>query len=242
MKLDIQNTAELEHRFAEDFGTPLFPILADQYLKSKKFKKARKVCELGLKNAPHNTDGKYVLAKINLYENKVVQGERLLKQVIDENPVHVNAMRVLIEVMRSLKRSHKSIQKHLHQLLKILPEDEEALSVVNALNVSISENKTVQTESAKSPNEKDHLETIEDTTKSDSVKPTLQSGDVNSIESPTFIVGAHMATFTLVGVLRAQKHYRQALAVLSRIEGKGGDPDRIGRERKDLESLLFKVE
>jgi hypothetical protein len=50
-----------------------------------------------------------------------------------------------------------------------------------------------------------------------------------------------MATFTLVGVLRAQKHYRQALAVLTRIEEKGGDPDRVGRERKDLESLLFEV-
>jgi len=138
MKLNIQNISELEHHFAEDFGTPLFPILADQYLKAKNFKKARKVCELGLKNAPDNTDGKYVLAKINLYENKVVPGERLLKQVIEENPVHVNALRVLIEVMRSLKRSHKSIQKYLHQLLKILPEDQEALSVVNALKTPTS--------------------------------------------------------------------------------------------------------
>ena len=241
MKLNIQNISELEHHFAEDFGTPLFPILANQYLKAKNFKKARKVCELGLKNAPDNTDGKYVLAKINLYENKVVPGERLLKQVIEENPVHVNALRVLIEVMRSLKRSHKSIQKYLHQLLKILPEDQEALSVVNALKSSISENNTVQIEPSKKPDNKDNIETFKGSAESDSSQPALQSGEVSSIESPAFVVGAHMATFTLVGVLRAQKHYRQALAVLSRIEEKGGDPDRVGRERKDLESLLFEV-
>ena len=61
MSVDIQNITELEHAFAEDFGTPYFPVLADYYLKNKDFNRAQKVCELGLKNAPHNTDGKFIL-------------------------------------------------------------------------------------------------------------------------------------------------------------------------------------
>ena len=97
--IDINNISELEHAFAEDFGTPLFPILANHYLKNKEMKRSRKVCELGLKNSPYSSDGKFILAKINLYENKLMNGEQLLKQVVNENPVHINGLRILIEVM-----------------------------------------------------------------------------------------------------------------------------------------------
>ena len=111
--IDINNISELEHAFAEDFGTPIFPVLANHYLKDKDMKRARKVCELGLKHSAYNSDGKFILAKINLYENKLVNGEQLLKQVVEENPVHINGLRILIEVMRSLNRSPKSIKKYI---------------------------------------------------------------------------------------------------------------------------------
>ena len=47
-----------------------------------------------------------------------------------------------------------------------------------------------------------------------------------------------MATFTMVGVLKSQKHYKQALAVLGRLEEKGADQKRIMSERETLENLL----
>ena len=110
--ININNISELEHAFAEDFGTPVFPVLANLYLKNKEMKRSRKVCELGLELSPHNSDGKFILAKLNLYENKLMKGEQLLKQVVDENPVHINGLRILIEVMRSLNRSPNSIKKY----------------------------------------------------------------------------------------------------------------------------------
>ena len=58
----LNNKKYLENNFAADFGTPLFPVLADLYLKTKDLRRARKVCELGLENDPQNTDGKFILA------------------------------------------------------------------------------------------------------------------------------------------------------------------------------------
>ena len=58
------------------------------------------------------------------------------------------------------------------------------------------------------------------------------------LEARVFDVGVSMATFTMVGVLKSQKHYRQALAVLSRLEEKGADVKRITTERIELELLL----
>ena len=118
--ININNISELEHEFAEDFGTPVFPVLANLYLKNKEMKRSRKVCELGLEYSPHNSDGKFILAKLNLYENKLMKGEQLLKQVVDENPVHINGLRILIEVMRSLNRSPNSIKKYIQKILHIL--------------------------------------------------------------------------------------------------------------------------
>ena len=42
----------------------------------------------------------------------------------------------------------------------------------------------------------------------------------------------------MVGVLKSQKNYRQALAVLGRLEEKDADPKRIMSEREALEKLL----
>ena len=57
-------------------------------------------------------------------------------------------------------------------------------------------------------------------------------------EDRLFDVGMGMATFTMVAVLKSQKHYQQALSVLSRLEEKGADIKRISAERIELELLL----
>ena len=75
-----------------------------------------KVCEIGLQHRPYSSDGKFILAKINLYENKLIKGEQLLKKVVDENPIHINGLRILIEVMRDLNRSPISIKKYLKRI------------------------------------------------------------------------------------------------------------------------------
>jgi len=230
--IDINNISELEHAFAEDFGTPVFPVLANHYLKNNEMERSRKVCELGLKHSPYNSDGKFILAKINLYENKLMNGEQLLKQVVNENPVHINGLRILIEVMRSLNRSPKSINIYIQKILHILPEDEDSLTLLALIDNSPE--LAVETSPTVDPDKKN---------KSTSKKSTpKKETKVKSIESPpqdrVFDVGVGMATFTMVAVLKSQKHYQQALAVLNRLEEKGADVKRITTERIELELLL----
>ena len=46
--MNLTNQTELELYFADHFDTILFPVLADIYLEQNDFKRARKVCEIGL--------------------------------------------------------------------------------------------------------------------------------------------------------------------------------------------------
>jgi len=229
--ININNISELEHAFAEDFGTPVFPVLANFYLKNKEMKRSRKVCELGLENSPNNSDGKFILAKLNLYENKLMNGEQLLKQVVNENPVHINGLRILIEVMRALNRSPNSIKKYIQKILYVIPDDEDSLTLLNSLNVS--DNVKPKTEKPEGTSPAVHNNKI-----TAPKKETKAKLITSPPEDLVFDVGVSMATFTMVGVLKSQKHYKQALAVLSRLEEKGANQKRIQSERESLEKLL----
>ena len=230
--IDINNITELEHAFAEDFGTPIFPVLANHYLKNKEMKRSRKVCELGLEHSPYNSDGKFILAKLNLYENKLINGEQLLKQVVDENPVHINGLRILIEVMRSLNRSSNTITKYIHRILNVLPNDEDSLALLASIENS------PKSEPIPLVDPKINIENIASPKKVIAQKEAKVKQEVPPLEVHVFDVGVSMATFTMVGVLKSQKHYRQALAVLSRLEEKGADVKRITTERAELKKLL----
>ena len=142
--IDITDITSLEHLFAEDFSTPLFPVLANHYLKDRQLKRARKVCEVGLKHSPKNSDGKFILAKINLYENKIVQSKQLLKQVVEENLVHIKALKILIEVMTALDRSPNSIIKYVNKLLEILPGDSDAITLLDKLEKNLPRNVKIE--------------------------------------------------------------------------------------------------
>jgi len=195
--------------------------------------RSRKVCELGLKHSPYSSDGKFILAKINLYENKLKNGEQLLKQVVDENPVHINGLRILIEVMRSLNRSPNSIMKYIQRILHILPDDEDSLTLLALIDNSPP--LAVETSPPVTPNKKNESTS---SNKSLQKKENQEKSVVSPPEDRVFDVGMGMATFTMVAVLKSQKNYRQALAVLGRLEEKGADMKRITTERIELESLL----
>ena len=63
----IQHTKqELEQIFANNLTSPVFPILAEVYLKNKEYDRALKVCEIGLSSDVNNEIGKYILSKIYL--------------------------------------------------------------------------------------------------------------------------------------------------------------------------------
>lgn len=117
------NIKDLEHRFASDLKSPIFPQLASIYYDYQQFEKASKVCDLGLKNDSNNASGQYIKAKILLIENKPQKAEKLLKKIIilDEN--NINALLTLIAVSKSLKRNHTVINKYINHAYNIFPEN-----------------------------------------------------------------------------------------------------------------------
>ena len=68
--INILDKKALETQFAEDFASPFFPVLADIYLSEGDLRRARKVCEVGLDHDYSNTDGKFIIARVAMAEEK----------------------------------------------------------------------------------------------------------------------------------------------------------------------------
>lgn len=114
---------ELEHKFAEDFSNSTFPELAELYFSEYDFIRSRQVCEIGLKHAPNNYEGQYVLAKIELIEGNTIKAERILKKIFESNESLLKPIKLLIEVRDSLNRSKIETKKFVDILLSNAPDD-----------------------------------------------------------------------------------------------------------------------
>ena len=80
--MNLNNQAELEAYFADNFDTVLFPILADMYLDGRDLVRARKVCEIGLGYHPDHVDGRFILAMVELEAGNERESEKLLLSLI----------------------------------------------------------------------------------------------------------------------------------------------------------------
>ena len=58
--MDFKNQIELELYFADHFDTILFPVLADLYFRQDDLRRARKVCEIGLKHHENDSAGLFL--------------------------------------------------------------------------------------------------------------------------------------------------------------------------------------
>ncbi len=114
---------QLEHKFAEDFSNPTFPLLADIYFYENDFNRARQVCEIGLKHQSNNLEAQYILAKIELIEGHSIKSERILKHIYQLEPTLMKATKLLIEVRDSLNRSKQETKKIIDFLLTNTPDD-----------------------------------------------------------------------------------------------------------------------
>ena len=92
--INISSKKDLEQVFAEDFSSPIFPILGELYLKNKDFHRAEKVCLVGLKHDPANINGYYILAKVYLCNNQLTKAEKILIKLLDKKPLHINALKL----------------------------------------------------------------------------------------------------------------------------------------------------
>ena len=114
---------ELESLFANDFSSPVFPILSNIYLKENDLSRARKVCEVGLKFNATNIDGIYMLAKINILTDNITKAEELLKTNFEKELFSIKTIKLLVEVRDALNRSKKETKKIIDTLLKIETDD-----------------------------------------------------------------------------------------------------------------------
>ena len=220
--IDILDIKTLENCFAEDFSTPLFPVLAEKYLSEGDIRRARMVCEVGLNYNPTNSDGRFIIARVAMIEENYIFAEKCLKQVVDENPMHFNGIRMLISIEIKLNRSPKTIQNYINRILRFLPKDVECIQWMEQLPLT-SNDAAVQNKKAVNA-------------KSEMVVPT----NTRNIKMPLtenekkYNVDKSMATFTMVQVLKSQKHYNQALAVLETLESMGRDSQKIFQEREEI--------
>ena len=80
------NLIELEIYFADHFDTILFPVLADIYFRQEDYRRARKVCNIGLGYHENDPEGRFLLAKVEKAEGNLKESERELEHSLKYAP------------------------------------------------------------------------------------------------------------------------------------------------------------
>lgn len=211
--MDLKNQIELELYFADHFDTILFPVLADIYFIQEDYRRARKVCNIGLGYHENDAAGRFVLAQVEKAEGNLKESEKELKHAQKYSPDNIQAAIMLCEIQTVLGRSPSRLLTSWKKVLALDPSNQTAKEFIEKVE---SDNKD------KTQKKKPSKKTI--------TKPA-ESGD-------TLNVSVRLATFTLVNVLKNQALFYQALEVLDLLEQKGEDPDMIRLERDGVKALI----
>jgi len=211
--MDLKNQIELELYFADHFDTILFPVLADIYFIQEDYRRARKVCNIGLGYHENDAAGRFVLAQVEKAEGNLKESEKELKHALKYSPDNIQAAIMLCEIQTVLGRSPSRLLTSWKKVLALDPSNQTAKEFIEKVE---SDNKD------KTQKKKPSTKTI--------TKPA-ESGD-------TLNVSVRLATFTLVNVLKNQALFYQALEVLDLLEQKGEDPDMIRLERDGVKALI----
>ena len=211
--MDLKNQIELELYFADHFDTILFPVLADIYFIQDDYRRARKVCNLGLGYHENDAAGRFVLAQVEKAEGNLKESEKELKHALKYSPDNIQAAIMLCEIQTVLGRSPSRLLTSWKKVLALDPSNQTAKEFIEKVE---SDNKN------KTQKNKPSTKTI--------TKPS-KSGDILN-------VSVRLATFTLVNVLKNQALFYQALEVLDLLEQKGEDPDMIRLERDAVKTLI----
>ena len=200
---------KLETIFSENFSSPLYSVLAEEYLKQKDFDRAYTVCKIGLENHPGDIVGEYILSKLYLLKGEISQSKALLNNLLDKFPIHLNARRLIIEILKKEKENNGRLAHHIKEFQKYFPE----LSTISSSDKS---NKSIDSDDSLSAEQESQIKE----------KPNKKKKD--------FSIKKNMATFTLVDILVGQKHYNQALDVLSLLEKEGKSQSKIDKKRATI--------
>ena len=220
--MNLNNQAELEAYFADNFDTVLFPILADMYLQKRDLTRARKVCEIGLGYHPDHVEGKVILSMVELEIGNERDAEKLLKDVVLSGTDHLQAAFQLAIVQQSLGRAESTLQKSWNKVIDLDPENREAKSILNIIEKGEKPRKTIKNNASKKRKRS-----------SKSTKSLSKKAD-----EPQLAISPRIATFTMVNVLKNQKLFNQALDVLDILVTKGAETEKIQAERDAIKNLI----
>ena len=219
--MDLKNQIELELYFADHFDTILFPVLADIYLSQEDYRRARKVCNIGLGYHENDASGRFVLAQVEKADGNLKEAEKEIKHALKYSPDNIQAAVMLCEIQTVLGRSPSRLLTSWKKVLDLDPSNQTAKEFIEKFD---SDNKD-KSQQKKSPTKK-LKKSAAKTTK----KPSQSGESLN--------VSVRLATFTLVNVLKNQALFYQALEVLDLLEQKGEDPDMIRLERDAVKALI----
>ena len=203
---------QLESIFSNDFSSPIYAILASQYLKKNDIGRAYTVAKIGQEHHPDDISGKYILAKIHLLKNKIKKSKIILEEIINVFPLHLNARKLLIEVLKK-QNSNKELEYHIAELQKYFPNEASLSSKINLSD--------------------------EEKAKKEYGRKEAPSAYVDK-EKSNIEINNNMATFTFVDILISQKHYSNALKALKVLENNGRDQSKINRMRDQINQKLEK--
>ena len=220
--MDLKNQIELELYFADHFDTILFPVLADIYLNQEDYRRARKVCNIGLGYHENDAAGRFVLAKVEKAEGNLKDAEKELKHVLKYSPDNIDAAIMYCEIQTVLGRSPSRLLTSWKKVLALDPSNQIAREFIAKVESPKVENKKNKTTSKKA---------------SKRSMPKKVTKKVNE-NTDSLNVSVRLATFTLVNVLKNQALFYQALEVLDLLEQKGEDPDMIRLERDSVRALI----
>lgn len=235
--MNLKSQIELELYFADHFDTILFPVLADLYLNQNDFRRARKVCDIGLKTHPNDAAGLFILAQIEKAEGNLKEAEKILEKVANICADHLAAAEMLCEIQTVLGRATNRLLKSWKNVLLLNPNHQTAIDFIKRVEKKGKVPKRTSYTTKRVLNEKDEnrLEAKIDQSQSKLIKkPTLQD------MTDPLKVSPRLATFTLVSVLKNQGLFSQALEVLDALESKGESEESISLERDIINTLIEK--
>ena len=236
--MNLKNQIELELYFADHFDTILFPVLAEIYLNQNDLKRARKVCDIGLKHHQNDSAGLFILAQIERLEGNLKEAETALEQVLLFTDDHLASAEMLCEIQTVLGRASNRLLKSWKHVLELDPENETAQAFIK--KVELSDDKKPKKKILKP---KKHVRG-QATPKKIELPPEPEVAPKPELDQRTepLQVSSRLATFTLVAVLKNQGLFDQALEVLDALEEKGENPESISLERDIIQTLITKFQ
>ena len=216
--MDLKNQIELELYFADHFDTILFPVLADIYLTQEDYRRARKVCNIGLGYHENDSAGRFILAQVEKAEGNLKEAERELRNCLKYSPDNIHAAIMLCEIQTVLGRSPSSLLRSWKKVISLDPSNQIAKEFIEKVETDKSQKQQKPTKKTQ--------------------KKTAASKKSSTESAESLNVSVRLATFTLVNVLKNQALFYQALEVLDLLEQKGEDADMIRLERDAVKELI----